>query len=187
MIRGQCSNMKDQPGVTLKRGRMAGLRFAQLIRQLEDDGWSLSAIAEAIGCSVSLISKTLMQLSELSDGVVQKGLRDDVIQGIYDGLGVRSDYLFMPTPKGYPNQIRLKGGDTRPADKHELDHKDFRVITNAELEAARDRKERVALRNELDTLRAELRSVSASAAERDAKIDRLLAVLGSDDRNSSVR
>jgi transcriptional regulator with XRE-family HTH domain len=166
---------------------MAGLRFAQLIRQLEDDGWSYTAIAEAIGCSVSLISKTVAQLSELAQGVVQKGLRDDVMQGIYDGLGVRLDYFVMPTPKGYSNQIRLKGGDTRPADKQELDHKDFRVITHVELEQARDRKERVALRNDVDELRNELRARAARDNERDEKMDQILQLLGATVRNSSVK
>lgn len=179
--------MNEKSQVRLRRERMAGLRFAQLIRQLEDDGWSYSSIAEAIGCSVSLISKTVLQLSELSAGVVQKGVRDDVLQGVYDGLGIRLDYFVMPTPKGYSNQIRLKAGDTRPAEKHELDVKDFRVITNMELEAARDRKERVALRNDLDVLRSEVREAAASSREQAEKMDRVLAILGAEDRAKSVR
>lgn len=179
--------MHKESKVRLRRERMAGLRFAQLIRQLEDDGWSYSAIAEAIGCSVSLISKTAQSLSELSAGVIQKGVRDDVLQGVYDGLGVRLDYFVMGTPKGYPNQIRLKGGDTRPTDKHELDIKDFRVISNVELEAARDRKERVALRNDLDVLRSEFREAAANSRDQADKLDRVLALLGAEDRAKSVR
>ena len=179
--------MTEKTSVRLKRERMAGLRFAQLIRQLEDDGWTYSAIAEAIGCSVSLISKTVQSLSELSAGVIQKGVRDDVLQGVYDGLGVRLDYFVMGTPKGYSNQIRLKSGDTRPADRNELDIKDYRVITNAELEAARDRKERVALRNDVEDLRSDVRTLAAAARERDEKLDRILAHLGAEDRAKSVR
>lgn len=179
--------MDKKTQVKLTRERLAGLRFAQLIRQLEDNGWSYSRIAEAIGCSVSLISKTVLLLSELSDGVVQKGLRDDLLQGVYDGLGVKLDYFVMPTPKGYSNQIRLKSGQTRPADKHELDINDFRVITNAELETARDRKERTALRNDLEDLSIRFRAAEARERDRDEKLDRVLALLGAEDRTKSVR
>lgn len=168
--------------------RLAGLRAGYLFRQLIEDGWSQTAIAEAIGCNVSTVNKMVLHLNELSGGVGQKGIRDDVIQGIYYGLGVRSDFLFMPTPKGYPKEIRLKGGDTRPAEKHELDHKDFRVITHVEVEQARDRKERVALRTELDDVRSAVRRLEARESARDEKLDRILAALGAaDDRNRSVR
>lgn len=177
----------DTSKVRLRRDRMAGLRFAQLIRQLEDDGWSYSKIAEAIGCSVSLISKTALQHAELQDGVVQKGLRDDVLQGIYDGLGVRLDYFVMPTPKGYSTQIRLKSGQTRPADKHELNINDFRVVTNVELEQARDKKERAALRTDLDELRTAFQAAETRERERDEKLDRVLALLGAEDRAKSVK
>jgi len=180
MIREDCQDMGPKP----RRERMAGLRFAQLIRQLVDDGMTMTAIAEAIGCDISLVSKWRLQGMSASHDVTRKGIRDDVIQGIYDGLGVRSDYLFMPTPKGYSNRVRLKSGDTRACDKHELDHKDFRVITHVELEIARDKKERAELRSEVADLRAEVRAGTASNAELQAQVRELLQTLGTERRSA---
>jgi hypothetical protein len=120
-----------------------------------------------------------------SHDVTRKGIRDDVIQGIYDGLGIRSDYLFMPTPKGYPNRVRLKSGDTRPCEKNELDHKDFRVITNVELEIARDKKERAEMRSEVADLRSEVRTNSAAVADVAAQLRELLAAMGADKQRST--
>jgi hypothetical protein len=122
-----------------------------------------------------------MQGKAASHDITRKGLRDDVIQGIYDGLGVRSDYLFMPVPRGYANRVRLKSGDSRVCEKHELDHKDFRVITNVELEIARDKKERAEMRSNQEVMNARLDDLST-------KFEKLLAALGSDnDRTRSVR
>lgn len=70
--------------------RIAGLRMAHLITQLKDDGLSETDIAEAIGCSPSLINKWPMPEDD-SHPIVPKGIRDDVIAGIYRGgymLGV---------------------------------------------------------------------------------------------------
>lgn len=170
-----------------KRDRMAGLRFAQLIRQLIDDGWTQTAIAEAIDCDIGLISKTLQLLPQLSGGVVQKGLRDDVIQGIYDGLGVQANYLIMPVPRNYPNRVRLKNGETRACEKNELDHKDFKVISNVELEIARDRKERAAIRDDVGELRTEVRANAAVTSELAEQVAKLLAAMGVDSQNRSVK
>src|SRR4051794_24946645 len=115
----------------MQRERMAGIRFSQLIRQLVDDGWTLTAIGDAIGCHQTLISKWHAPWSERPD---RKGINNAVIQGIYDGLGVSADYLFMRVPKGYHNRIRLKNGGEWEAEKHEIDHKDFKIASKTDLE-----------------------------------------------------
>lgn len=150
--------------------RRAGARFSYLLRQLEEEGWSQTAIAEAIGCHQTLISKWWWRGTVPHD-LTRKGIRDDVIQGIYEGLGVRSDFLVMPRPKGYPNEIKLPDGRVRPASADELDYRDFRVVTNVELEQARDKKERAAMRSELDDVKRE-------SAENNAMLKQILAVLG---------
>jgi len=134
------------------------------LRQLEEEGWSQTAIAEAIGCHQTLISKWWWR-GETPHDLTRKGLRDDVIQGIYEGLGVRSDYLVMPRPKGYPHEIRLPNGETRPASSDELDHRDFRVVTNQEFEAARAKKETAEMRSRVDTLERQLQETNRQLAQ----------------------
>lgn len=170
-----------------QRDRIAGLRFTQLIRQLTDDGWTLTAIAEAIGCDVSLVSKWKLQSVAASHDVTRKGIRDDIIQGIYDGLGVQANYLFMTVPKGYPNRVRLKSGETRSCEKNELDHKDFRVITNVELEIARDKKERAEMRNDMGDMRAGLEATNAKVDRIADQLSQLLAAMGATDKQRSTR
>lgn len=147
-----------------KYPRRAGLRFAHLIRQLEDEGWTQTAIAAAIGCHQTLISKCAYRGGDPHE-YTQKGLRDDVIQGIFEGLGVRSDLLFMPRPKDYPNRIRLPSGEYRPAEPEELDHHDFRVISHAEVEAARDRKERGAMKDDIRELQKQMAETNRQVAQ----------------------
>jgi hypothetical protein len=156
--------------------RRAGVRFTYLLRQLEEDGWTQTAVAAAIGCHQTLISKWWWR-GALPYDAAQKGLRDDVIQGVFEGLGVRSDFLFMSKPKGYPNTIKLPSGETRTADPDELDHKDFRVITNDEFERARDRKERVALQTRVGALEEQL-------ATNNAQLAQLLSLLAKDKQSA---
>lgn len=113
-----------------RRERIAGVRFHYLIRQLMEDGWTATDIARAIGCHQTLISKWGSRHARND----RAGISDIVIQGIYDGLQVSSDYLFVKVPKDYHGLIRLKNGSTRNAYKNELDHRDFRVGTTDYLE-----------------------------------------------------
>jgi hypothetical protein len=93
----------------------------------------------------------------------RKGINDAVIQGIYDGLGVSADYLFMRVPKDYHNRIKLKTGGEREADKHELDHKDFKIAskTDLEVEMLSARREREQMRSEHAKMRRQLDDLSA--------------------------
>jgi transcriptional regulator with XRE-family HTH domain len=155
-----------------KHERRAGARFSHLLRQLEEEGWTQTAIAEAIGCHQTLISKWRYR-GDIPHDLTRKGIRDDVIQGIYEGLGIRSDYLFMPRPKGYPNSIKTKDGETRLAAPDELDHRDFKVVSNQEFEAVRERKERAAMKAELHDVREQLAAQGQQLAQ-------LLAILARD-------
>lgn len=152
-----------------KYQRRAGVRFTYLLRQLEAAGMTQTAIANAIGCHQTLISKWWWR-GEISADLIQKGLRDDVIQGIVDGLGIRSDYLFMPTPRDYHKRIRLPNGETRPADPEELDASEFKLVTNEQFQDARTRREVQGVKNELAELRATVEANSRQLAQ-------LLAVL----------
>lgn len=149
---------------TGKYNRRAGVRFTYLLRQLEEEGWTQTAIAEAIGCHQTLISKWWWR-GAISHELTQKGLRDDVIQGITDGLRIRSDYLFMPTPKEYHHWIRLPSGETRPVDTDELDYRDFKLVTNAEFQQAREHKRLTVLEKRVESLEAELKSNNRQLAQ----------------------
>lgn len=128
-----------------------------------------TAIATAIGCHQTLISKWWYR-GEISAELLQKGLRDDVVQGIVDGLGIRSDYLFMPTPRDYHKRIRLPNGETRPADPDELDAGEFKLFTNAQFQDARERKEVAGIKAEMADLRETVEANSRQLAQ-------LLAIL----------
>lgn len=128
-----------------------------------------TAIATAIGCHQTLISKWWWR-GEISADLIQKGLRDDVVQGIVDGLGIRSDYLFMPTPKDYHQRIRLPNGETRPADPDEMDAADFRFVSNEQFQAARERKE-------VSALKAEVRELRDVVDANSRQLAQLLAIL----------
>lgn len=123
--------------------RRAGLRFGQLVRQLIDDGWRASDIAAAIGSDKGLVTTWYKKATDPTShhNDARKGLTDQTIQGIHDGLGVQANYLFMST-KGLPNTVRLKDGGERPCDPGELDHKLFKVIY---LEEAREKRDVAAL------------------------------------------
>lgn len=128
-----------------------------------------TAIATAIGCHQTLISKWWYR-GEISAELLQKGLRDDVVQGIVDGLGIRSDYLFMPTPRDYHKRIRLPSGETRPADPEELDAGEFKLFTNEQFQSARERKEVAGIKAEISELRDTVEANSRQLAQ-------LLAIL----------
>lgn len=160
-----------------KYKRRAGVRFTYLLRQLEAAGMTQTAIATAIGCHQTLISKWWWR-GEISAELIQKGLRDDVIQGIVDGLGIRSDYLFMPTPREYHKRIRLPSGETRPADPDELDASEFKVlVSNEQFQAARERKEVAALKSEMADLRETVEANSRQLAQ-------LLAILATNQKST---
>lgn len=157
----------DMTGSRFKR--RAGIRFTFLLRQLSEAGKSQTEIADAIGCHQTLISKWWWR-GEISPELIQKGLRDDVIQGITDGLGYRSDLLFMPRPKNYHGRIKLPNGETRPAEPEELDASEFRLVTNEEFQTARDRKEVAGIKAEIEDLRETVEANSRQLAQ-------LLAIL----------
>lgn len=117
--------------------RRAGVRFGHLIRQLIDDGWTVQAIAEAIGCDPTLVTKWRYRGSSVPHDPTRKGINDLVIQGILDGLRVEPNYLFM-APKGYSNKVRLADGSERPCEPGELDHKAFKVVQIDEARTKRD-------------------------------------------------
>ena len=152
-----------------KYQRRAGVRFTYLLRQLEDAGMTQSAVASAIGCHQTLISKWWWR-GAISYELLQKGLRDDVIQGIVDGLGIQANYLFMPTPRDYHKRIRLPNGETRPADPDELDASEFKLVTNEQFQDARTRKEVQSVRSEVAELRETVEANSRQLAQ-------LLAIL----------
>lgn len=108
--------------------RLAGIRFMYLIEQLQEedrDKWSNQAIADAIGCERSLISKwhpnNVRQRREPAD---RSGLTDLIITGIREGLGISSEFLFMPS-SGLPDYVILPDGTKRPCGPDEVDHKLF--------------------------------------------------------------
>lgn len=152
-----------------KYKRRAGVRFTYLLRQLEASGMTQTAIAEAIGCHQTLISKWWWR-GAISYELLQKGLRDDVIQGVVDGLGIQANYLFMPTPRDYHSRVRLPNGETRPAEPDELDASEFKVVTNAQFQDARTRKEVQSVRSEVAELRETVEANSRQLAQ-------LLAIL----------
>lgn len=181
MDRENCHDMANNQSWDIDR--IAGLRVAYLIRQLKDDGLNETDIAEAIGCSPSLINKWPTPEDE-AHPIVPKGIRDDVIAGIYRGLHVRSDFLFMAIPKGYHNRVRLKDGATRACRKNELDHKDF-LVTNEQLEIARDKKERAAIRDEVSELRETVTATASGLEEVRDDLKKVLALLGGDRERSA--
>lgn len=163
-----------------KYNRRAGVRFTFLLRQLEEEGWSQTAIADAIGCHQTLISKWWWR-GAISYDLTQKGLRDDVIQGIYEGLHVRSDYLVMPTPKDYHKRIRLPSGETRPAEPDELDHREYKVVvTNEQFERARDRKEVAAVKSDVASVKTDMAELRDEVKANSAQLAQLLALLAKD-------
>lgn len=163
--------------MTARYKRRAGVRFTYLLRQLEAAGMTQTAIATAIGCHQTLISKWWWR-GEISADLIQKGLRDDVIQGIVDGLGIRSDYLFMPTPREYHKRIRLPNGETRPADPDEVDASEFKVlVSNEQFQAARERKEVTALTARVNGMEDKLEAVSSQLAQ-------LLAILATNQKST---
>lgn len=149
--------------------RRAGLRFGYLIRQLIDDGWKAVDIAEAIGSDKGLVTTWFKKATKPTSGQndARKGLTDQTIQGIHDGLGVRSDFLFM-SAKGYPNTVRLRDGGERPCEPGELDHKLFKVINIEEAREKRDvaslQKHAVATDAKLDSITTVLKELSAAVA-----------------------
>lgn len=160
-----------------KYKRRAGVRFTYLLRQLDDAGMKQTDIAAAIGCHQTLLSKWWWR-GAISPELLQKGLRDDVIQGIVDGLGIRSDYLFMPTPKDYHQRIRLPNGETRPAEPDELDVNEYKVLVSHEqFQAARERKEVSALKAEVKELRDVVDANSRQLAQ-------LLAILATNQKST---
>lgn len=135
-------------------------------------------IAAAIGCHQTLLSKWWWR-GAISPELLQKGLRDDVIQGIVDGLGIRSDYLFMPTPKDYHQRIRLPNGETRPAEPDELDVSEYKVLVSHEqFQAARERKEVAALKDRVTGLETQLATTNRQLAQ-------LLAILATEQKSTS--
>lgn len=82
----------------------------------------------------------------------------------------------MPVPKGYPNRVRLRTGEHRATEPHELDHKDFKVVPNAELERLRDKRERDKQSAEVQTLKAQVSVISA-------QLQQVLSALGGDGRS----
>lgn len=151
-----------QPMTRKHYERRAGVRFGHLIRQLIDDGWTVRQIADAVGCDATLVTKWRYRGSSVPHDVTRKGINDQVIQGVLDGLHVRSDYLFM-SPKGYSDKVRLRDGQERPCEPGELDHKLFKVV---HLDEARTRRDVVEMKLRQD--RQDLRQDAT-----DAKLDRM--------------
>jgi len=143
--------------------RRAGLRFGYLVKQLIDDGWKARDIADAIGADKGLVATWLKKATNPTShhNDARKGLTDQTIQGIHDGLGVRSDFLFMST-KGYPSTVKLKDGGERPCEPGELDHKLFKVIY---LEEAREKRDIVALQKHAVATDASIADIQRSLRE----------------------
>lgn len=164
---GRLSTMTDRAKKHFER--RAGLRFGYLIRQLIDDGWRASDIAAAIGADKGLVTTWYKKATDPTSrhNPARKGLTDQTIQGIHDGLGVRSDFLFMST-KGQPNTVRLSDGAERPCEPGELDHKLFKVINIEEAREKRDvaalQKHAVATDAKLDSITAVLQQLSIAVA-----------------------
>lgn len=154
-------------GMTRKHyERRAGVRFGHLIRQLHDDGWSTKQIADAIGCDPTLVTKWRYRGSSSAHDLARKGINDQVITGILEGLRVYPTFLFMP-PKGYSDRVRLKDGSERPCEPGELDHKLFKV---AHLDDARAKRDVAEVKVRLD-------QQDARQAATDAKVDRIESAL----------
>jgi hypothetical protein len=140
--------------------RLAGTRFTYLIEQLQEvdpKKWSNQAIADAIGCERSLISKwhpnNVRQRREPAD---RSGLTDLVIQGIRDGLGISSEYLFMPS-SGLPDYVLLPDGSKRPCGPDEVDHKLFGLGSEKlKLQVQQTAQEQANQARELAKMRAEM-------------------------------
>lgn len=149
--------------------RLAGVRFTFLIKQLQEDDpdkWSIQAIADAIGCDRSLVSKwhpdNVRQRREPAD---RSGLTDLTIQGIHDGLRVSSEYLFMPS-SGLPNHVLLRDGTKRPCEPEEVDHKLFRLEDElVKRKLSKHDQEIVSLHSEMDEMRAMLRELLGKPAK----------------------
>lgn len=153
--------------------RLAGLRFTYLIKQLQEedpDKWSIQAIADAIGCHRSLVSKWHPDnVRERREPPDRSGLTDLVIQGIHDGLGVGSEFLFMSS-KGLPKHVILRNGAQRPCGEDEVDHKLFRLdeerlkveVKRQAALSAEQAKEMAAMREEMSEMRALLRQLAGA-------------------------
>lgn len=99
-----------------------------LIEQLQEEDskrWSNQAIADAIGCERSLISKwhpnNVRQRREPAD---RSGLTDLIIQGVREGFALSSEFFFMPS-SGLPDYVTLPDGTKRPCGPDEVDRKLF--------------------------------------------------------------
>lgn len=144
--------------------RLAGLRFTYLIQQLQEQDpnkWTMQAIADAIRCDRSLVSKwspeNVRQRREPAD---RSGITDLVIQGIHDGLGVSSEFLFV-ADTGLPKHIRLPDGTQRPTEPDEVDHRLFPVSLD-------EHRQKVQLRDygtQLKEHSSELEAVKGDLAE----------------------
>jgi hypothetical protein len=166
-----------------KRGRFerrAGIRFGYLVKQLIDDGWKASAIAAAIGADKGLVATWLRKATNPTahHNDSRIGITDQTIQGVVDGLGIRSDLLFMPT-NGYPNTVKLKDGGERPCAPDELDHKLFKVI---DLKEAREKRDVVALQKHAVATDATLDDIKRDLRELTVLVK--AALLNGDQRNS---
>lgn len=137
------------------------------MRQLIDDGWKAVDIAAAIGADKGLVTTWFKKATEPTSrhNDTRKGLTDQTIQGIHDGLGVQANFLFM-SAKGYPNTVRLRDGGERPCEPGELDHKLFKVINIEEAREKRDvaslQKHAVATDARLDSITAVLERLSSA-------------------------
>jgi hypothetical protein len=154
--------LERRPTAPLKR--RAGIRFGYLIRQLLDDGWKASEIAEATQVDRGLITTWHRRVTDPTythDGS-RNGISDQTIQGIHDGLGVQANYLFMDA-KGYPKTVRLADGSERPCEPDEVDHKHFKV---AYIEEAREKRDNAAI-----TKRQDAQDIRMDGIE--SKLDRL--------------
>lgn len=159
--------------------RRAGLRFAHLIRQLLDDGWKSHEIAAAIGADRSLVTKWSRKRGDTTSSydLLRNGITDQTIQGIHDGLRVRSDYLFM-SPKGLPQTVRLKNGQERPCEEGELDHKLFL------LEEAREKRDVVDLKRRADVADAKLDALTKAFEQLAAAVSASLLPAADSKRNT---
>jgi hypothetical protein len=163
--------------------RRAGLRFGYLVRQLIDDGWRASDIAAAIGADKGLVTTWHKKATDPTylHKDARKGLTDQTIQGIHDGLGVQANYLFMST-KGLPNTVRLKDGGERPCEPGELDHKLFKVIN---LEEAREKRDVAALQKHAAATDAKLDAITTALERLGAAVAALSR--DSDDQTRNAR
>lgn len=149
--------------------RLAGIRFSFLIKQLQEDDperWSLQAIADVIGVERTIVSKwhpdNVRQRREPDD---RSGLTDLVIQGIHDGFGVSSEYLFMAS-SGLPKHVVLRDGTKRPAEADEVDHKLFRFEEEKlKIQLKSQAQQHAAQAAEMSEMRAEMAELRAMLRE----------------------